>query len=164
MTSETQPVTRFERPSDALQHLQSITELARRSIDIFSQQLAGSLYENSEFVTNVSKLARRSAVSQVRILVRDCTALHGQNHAMVNLARRLPTHILIKAYTEGAADPNMAFVCVDQAHLVYFANEATATGFTRQDARAESRRILEEFDQLWRYNSKDDPNLRLLSL
>ena len=70
----------------------------------------------------------------------------------------------IRAYTEGASDPRMGFFCVDAEHLVHFADEPNLSGYARRHARAESRQLLDEFEHLWIYGSRQDTNLRRLTL
>lgn len=163
--ADDRPVTRFNQASEALQAMLQFIGEARRSVDIFTHQLTPLLYEDEELVAGISALARRHRRTQVRILVRDTRPLIGTERALVSLARRLPSHITLRAYSvNGPADPDMGFYCVDHKDLVYFANEATFHGFSRPDARAESKKVLEEFNDLWRYHSRADPNLRVLNL
>lgn len=159
------PVTRLTQPGEALEAMVGFIGQACRSVDIFSHQLTPVLYEDRELVAGISALARRHRRTQVRILVRDTRPLVGKERALVALTRRLPSHITLRAYSvDGPADPDMGFFCVDQKDLVYFANESTYHGFFRPDARAESKGVLEEFNDLWRYHSRVDPNLRVLNL
>lgn len=163
--ADDRPVTRFTQASEALEAMLEFTGRARISLDIFSHQLTPLLYEDADLVEGISALARRHRRTQVRILVRDTRPLIGAERALVSLAKRLPSHITLRGYSvNGPADPDMGFYCIDKKDLVYFANEPALNGFFRPGARAESRRILEEFNDLWRYHSKVDPNLRVLSL
>lgn len=157
-------VHRFTGSADALGFLRQFADRAQRTIDIFSHQLSPYVFDDAEFVRGVSQLVRRSAQSQLRILVRDPRPLYGCDRPLLSLAMRLPTHSKIRVYTDGASSPNHGFVCCDQSALVYFADEPNWTGFARVNARAEARSLLEEFNTLWTYGSKSDPNLRRLTL
>lgn len=163
-TEDDRRVIRIDGSSDASAALITATEHARRTIDLFSHQLNPTLYSNEELVENISRLVRRSAQSKLRILLRDTRPLYGSNHPLLTLVNRVPSHAQIKRYIDGAQNPNYGFLCVDLKHLVYFSDEAVWNGFARRNARAESRTQLDEFNTLWTYGSKVDPNLRHLTL
>lgn len=158
------PVVRLEHPSDVLPLMREFAGLAQRSIDIFSHQLNPALYDDAELVDVISALARRGPQTQIRILVRDPRPLYGCDRPLLTLAQRLPSHMQIRAYTEGASDPRLGFFCADGEHLIHFADEPALTGFARREARAESRQLRDEFEHLWIYGSREDANLRRLSL
>ena len=157
-------VNRFASSTEAVEHMVQASEQALRCIDIFSHSLAPELYCEGPLVAAISLLARRSAHSKVRILVKDTRPLHNVSHLMVNLARRLPSHVALKQIIEDTSKPDTAFFCVDEKHLVFFNNESEYIGFFRQEARAESKHFLEQFNNDWQRNSKTDVNLRILAL
>ena len=154
----------LEHLSDTLMFMREFAATALRSLDIFSHQLMPSLYGDDELTESVSQLARRGAQTQVRILVRDTKPLYGTDHSLVRLAQRLPSHVHIRAYTEGANDALMGFFCADATNLVHFLDEPNLSGYARRNARAESRHLLTEFENLWTYGSRIDANLRRLAL
>lgn len=163
-SSKDNPVVRLEHPSDVLPLMREFAGLAQRSIDIFSHQLNPALYDDAELVDVISALARRGPQTQIRILVRDPRPLYGCDRPLLTLTQRLPSHMQIRAYTEGASDPRLGFFCADAEHLIHFADEPALTGFAHRQARAESRQLLDEFERLWIYGSQEDANLRRLSL
>lgn len=157
-------VRRIEYGSQALQYLRDFSSHARRSLDIFSQSLPAGLYADTELVENLSRLARHNANSAIRVIVRDTRSLTSGSQPLVHLARRLPSSVEIRQYTEGATDPDHSFFCVDRCALIAFSDETVPAGFACEQARAESRKLLEEFNYLWSHGSRSDPNLRLLHL
>jgi hypothetical protein len=154
----------LQHPSDALLFMREFASAALRNVDIFSHQLTASIYGDVELTESISHLARRGAQTQVRILVRDTKPLYGTDHPLVRLAQRLPSHVHIRAYTEGASNALMGFFCTDAANLVHFLDEPNLSGYARRNARAESRHLLTEFENLWVYGSRTDMNLRRLAL
>lgn len=135
-----------------------------RSLDIFSDHLSPTVYDEPDLVSAVSAIARRSRQSRLRVLVRSPATLYGCNRGLLTLIQRLPSRAQIRVYSEGAKDRHLGFFCVDKRHLVYFTDEANWQGFARRDARAESTHTLNEFEHLWLYGSYDDPNFRTLTL
>lgn len=157
-------VIRLEHPSDVLPLMREFAGMAQRSIDIFTHQLNPALYDDEQLLDSVSRLARRGPQTQIRILIRDPRPLYGNDRPILTLSRRLPSHIHLRVYTEGASDARFGFLCVDAEHLLHFTDEPALTGFARRGARAESRQRLDEFEHLWVYGSRQDTNLRQLSL
>lgn len=163
-TEADESVQPLQHPSDALQFIREFAFSALRRVDIFSHQLSPGIYADAALIDAISQLARRGAQTQVRILVRDTKPLYGADHPLVRLAQRLPSHVHIKAYTEGANNAAMGFFCADASNLVHFLDEPNLSGYARRNARAESRHLLTEFEHLWLYGSRPDSNLRQLSL
>jgi hypothetical protein len=157
-------VIQLAHPSDVVPVMTHFATNGLRSVDIFSIDLNPSIYDDPELVAAISTIARRGKQSRLRILVRNPETLYGGNHGLVALARRLPSRVQIRVYTEGAKDRNLGFFCVDEQHLVYFMDESQWQGFARHDARAESAHALNEFEHLWLYGSVDDPNFRTLTI
>lgn len=163
-TEHRQQLIRIQGPTDAIAAITAVSGRALRSIDIFSHQLSPPIYADDALVENISKLVRRSAQSKLRILLRDTRPLYGSDHPLLSLVQRLPSHAQIRRYVDGAQNPNYGFLCADESHLVYFSDEPTWNGFARHEARAKARTSLDEFNTLWTYGSKPDPNLRRLTI
>lgn len=161
---ESTDVLSLSHPSDILPVMRGFAAEASRTLDIFSHQLVRSLYTDDELVSAMSNLARRGPQSKIRILVRDPRPLYGGNHPLVSLAQRLPSHVLLRVYIEGAADDQMGFFCADSAHLVHFLDEPNLSGYARRNGKAESRHLLAEFQHVWQYGSRTDLNLLRLSI
>src|SRR5690606_12528436 len=119
-------------------HLKQITEAANRTLDILSHHLEKPLYAEAGFVEAVSRVARYSANSMVRILLRDSAPLNAASHPLVLLAQRLPSRIIIRTLTEQPQNHDMAYLITDRRRLVYFNNESELVGFACYQAAAES--------------------------
>lgn len=157
-------VHRLVQSQDTVDWLREFSRRAARTVDIFSQQLTPVLFADTELLDNLSALARRDARSRVRMLIRDTRPLQKGTHPLVQLARRLPSSIEIRRYTEGANDATSGFFCADGSDLIKFSDESVPAGFARRGARAESRALLDEFSRLWEHGSEADPDLRVLSI
>lgn len=164
MDCDDDKVVSISHPHQAAALMTASAVQGLRSVDIFSLRLDGPVYDDTDLIAAISAIARRGKQSRVRILVRDASALCGAGNILLALAQRLPSRVQVKVYTEGARDRDFGFFCVDRQHLVYFNNERIWHGFLRQNARAEARHTLNEFEHLWVYGSVEDPNLRALTL
>lgn len=157
-------VLRLETAEQFRLHMKQITHAANRTLDILSHHLEKPLYADEGFVEAVSRVARYSANSMVRILLHDSAPLNGTNHPLVFLAQRLPSRVIIRTLTEQPRNQDMAYVITDRKRLVYFNNESELVGFACYQAAAESAHQLTEFEHLWERHSESDPNLARLHL
>ena len=164
MRNKLAPVLRFSQRQQAIQLVRTLCADAHRNIELFSQQLTPAIYADKEFIREISAFARRSRNTKIRILVRDTRPLRGIEHGLITLAKRLPSHISVRQYLDGATDPDISYLCVDEQHLLRFTDEENFIGAARVNDRAECKHMREEFQQLWQNQSRADPNLRALTL
>ena len=92
---------------------------ARRSIDIVTRDLDPRVYDDADTVACIKDFALASRRSTVRILVRDVALLVSRGHRLVDLQRRLPSHIGIRTPGKAHQDYNSAFVLVDQTAMLF---------------------------------------------
>lgn len=157
-------VLRLENLDQFNRHLKQVSQAANRTLDILSHHLDKPLYAHDGFVEAVSGVARYSANSMVRILLRDSAPLNGANHPLVSIAQRLPSRVIIRTLTEQPQNADSAYVISDRQRLVYFNDESELVGFACYKAAAESLHQLDEFDKLWERHSQSDPNLARLHI
>ena len=154
-------IKRFDIVETAQVALIEAVNSGSRRVDILTEELKPELYDNAEFEKALSLIARRDRKSVVRILIKNTQNIHGHTHRIINLAKRLPSKILIKKLlTEEISDPRMGYCCVDSSHLVYFNDETLFIGFNNPTAKAESQSLLDEFEHLWTHYSSEDSRLR----
>lgn len=156
-------VTRLNKTDEFNIHATHMVAAASRDLVIFSEKLNEQIF-NKLFCEAVSKLARRSKHTRVRILVQNTQTLVGSRHPLVLLAQRLPSTISIHKLVDAPTSYQEAFIAVDSAQLVFFNDEANLDGFACYRAKPECSKQIELFDQLWQYHSIQDPELRQLSL
>lgn len=158
---------RFSDAPTAAKYLITCTQTARRTLDIYTQQLAPLLYNQTELATAVSQLARRHRLCQVRLLVCNTQSLRGQQNGLIELAKRLPSKIILRQLTPQAPQnnaPPTGFCLADTRHIVFFNNEPTYEGFYRTNANAHAKHLLINFEQQWQHYSQEDPELKTLTL
>ena len=155
-------VLRLTELNGFVTHMQHVTKVAIRTIDILSNHLAKEIFDDAQFVETLSQLARRSPNSAVRILLRDSQPLQGISHGLVNLSQRISSRVTIRTLAEQPQNPDKAYLISDRKRLVYFNDESTLVGFANYSAAAEAMHELDEFDNLWERHSSADPNLARL--
>ena len=140
-----------------------LAKTARRYLRIYSATLDREVFDKSEMATAITALVRRGRNSEVRILVNDAKPMASQGHQLLSLARRLSSTVTIRVLEEHPDLPDACFVLRDTDGTVYKPDERGRPGFYEPDSRASAKRLIEQFDALWRWGEAD-PRLRQLSL
>lgn len=161
----------LDSAQDLREHALDLASRGRRQLKILSQRLDPTLYDNDNFASAVSFLARYHRSSSVQILVKDTKPLIERGHSLIRLAQRLPSKVeirLLKQETRQEPDNNaMGFMLVDSDGLLYInddnAHRAETRGFANYAAAPEMKSLNEVFQRLWQC-SEPDPNLRQLKL
>jgi len=88
-----------------------------RSLDIFSRDLEPRIYDNPEFADAVRALAIKTRDLHVRILVIDPDFIIKHGHRLIELARRLTSHMEIRKLHEDYCNHPDAYLVVDSRGL-----------------------------------------------
>ncbi len=156
-------VVRPNSPLNFSPHISRMLAEGRREVLIFSLRLDQSIY-NTEISELLSRFARKHRQTNIRILVQDTNALKSGNHPIVQLARRLPSSIAIQQLVDSPKTFDEGYIIIDREFLIFFNKEINHEGFVTYRGKAESKSIVEDFENLWRYHSGRDPNLAQLSI
>ena len=92
---------------------------AQRSLVIFSRDLDGKIFDDTQLVGAVKDLVLRSRHSQVRIITRDISRIISRGHRLVDLYRRLPTYMDIRLPAKEHESYNSAFLVVDKTGVIF---------------------------------------------
>lgn len=152
---------RYPAPFDQLVVAQA--RLARRELAILSPDLDTRLFNSDDLTDAIRRLAREERRARVRILVRDARALLGRGHALLSLARRIPTKVSIKRLAEHPDWDGDTQILRDRNSLLALPGTTRDPGFYRPDDRARCESGLGRFEELWRVGVVD-PEFRALSL
>jgi len=136
---------------------------ASRYVCILSPALDHEAFDNEPLAKALSALARDSRQTQVRILISDARKLVGRGHRLLQLARRLPSNVLIQRLAEHPDWNGETIVIRDRDGVLYKPGGSDHEGFYEPDSRASTRKHLELFEELWRH-SVQDAELRSLSM
>ena len=117
---------------------------AGRNLDLFSRDLEPRIYDNPEFTDAVRALAVKTRDMHVRILVIDPDFIIKHGHRLIELARRLTSHMEIRKVHEDYCNNPEAYLVVDNRGLLHrklgsryeavvnFNNPMRATGLHHQ--------------------------------
>lgn len=90
-----------------------------RSLDIFSRDLEPRIYDNMEFAAAVRSLAVKTRDMYVRILVIDPDFIIKHGHRLIELARRLTSHMEIRKVHEDYCNNPESYLVVDNRGLLH---------------------------------------------
>ena len=139
-----------------------LIEGARRTVLILSPTLDAALFSSPGCLTAISTFARRSRHARVQILVEDTKAIASDSHPLLELARRLPSKVMIRRLPEDAP-LRSNFVVVDDRAIWTQPDRDAYLGWWNLNDRVEARRLTDQFSTLFE-RASDDPELRLITL
>lgn len=157
-------LTLLRGPAAFARHLQQILANGRRFVDILSTQLDPPLFADPDVCAQLSRLAREHRQAEIRVLVREPSALLGKRHALVALQSRLTSKIKIRHLKIAPEDKAQGYVIVDQRQLLLQHRDGEFDGFCNTDTAPNAQALLEEFNQLWQRQAEEIPELRTLPL
>jgi predicted GNAT family N-acyltransferase len=152
---------RYPTPFDQLVVAQA--RLARRELAILSPDLDPRLFNREELTDALRRLAREERHARIRVVVMDARALVGRGHALLTLARRIPTKLSIRRLAEHPDWDGDTQVIRDRDSLLALPGTERDPGFYRPGDRARCETELGRFEELWRAGVVD-PEFRALSL
>jgi len=127
----------------------ALARQAHRTLDILSHALDASLYDNEPFLGAVKELATASRQSQVRVLVQQPDKAVKNGHRLIELARRLTSHIEIRQVHEDFSEVIEAFLVADVDGFVHRKNAARYEAMANFHAPNQARMLLQLFDEIW---------------
>ncbi|MAT92817.1 MAG: hypothetical protein CME59_09465 [Halioglobus sp.] len=156
-------VTGLEYPRPFDEYAVRLAQSATRYLCILSPRLDHAAFDTAALADALSALARASRQTHIRILVSDSRELVGRGHRLLQLARRLPSKVLIQKLPEHPDWNGQTVVIRDRDGVLYKPGGSDHDAFYEPASRASTARHLDLFEELWRYSARD-PELRSLSL
>ena len=135
----------------------SLAQQARKSIDIFTQDLESEIYNHSEFEQAIFTLTKRHPNTKIRILVQDSTSAIQKGHCLIKLSQRLTSSVLIHKPSFESREENCAFMSVDNIGLIHrtvttsMVYKATANFYSPRPAA----KLSDFFHNIWEHSSPD---------
>jgi predicted GNAT family N-acyltransferase len=136
---------------------------ALRSIRIYSPLLSHDLFDHDNLMTICSKLARRNKYTKIEILVFNPHRMIKNGHALLNIARKLPSSIRIKIVDPEMRQQHHEYVLVDGQGVIYRAEHDTYAGTAEFHDITGCNHLDRQFTESWE-SGLLDPNLRKLSI
>lgn len=141
----------------------ALTQQARRSLDIFTQQLDNRIYNSIELYDAMLKLATHSRHSLIRILIQDSMPVAKSGNRLVELSYRISSRLQIRKPPLEYADFKEEVVIADGRGLMRRVNPGRYEGELCFNAAMKARQLEKFFDDCWGHSAAD-PQLRRLHL
>ena len=142
---------------------QHMASQARQSLHIYTRDLDAELYDNEAFVETLSRLARRSRYSIIRILLLDSDKVVKNGHRLINLHQKLDSYIKIRKVDEQHKDYVSAFMLADECGAIFRQFGDRYEAETNYNDPALAGNLLKLFMEVWEM-SAPDPQLRRLHI
>lgn len=134
-----------------------------RSLQLLCWDLEPQLLDNEQSYDAFSKFARQNRLSKIQVLLQDNRQIIRHGHRLLDLCRRLPSHMEIRKISEEFSEVEEFILTVDQRNIIFRENNAQRNFVCAPNALALAKEKSNFFNDLWKHSSSD-PNLRKLNL
>ena len=153
----------FDTEGTLIRLMDSVVGQARQRVWLYDRFLEHDLYDRARFRDLLSTLARRHRQSEVRILIHDEKPLVKRRHRLVELMRRLPSHIAIRLINEEHPCTDQPFLLADRDGVIYRHEFDKPEGFAKFADGGRVKLLEETFQRMWDAG-RDSLELRQLPL
>jgi len=122
---------------------------ANQRVWLYDRFLDHDLYDRPRFRELLSNLARRHRLSEVRILIHDDNPLIKRRHRLVELMRRLPSHISVRLINDDLPFEDQPFLLADRDGVVYRHDFDKPEGFAKFADSGRVKLLAEAFQRMW---------------
>jgi len=160
---ETRKYIRLTSRNDNRLAATRMIEQGQHSLYLFSPNLDPRIFDTQEFIEATKNLALASQRSKVCILIQDPSVIVNHGHRIVELARRISSHIFIHRAAEEDMDRIDCFMIVDEVGIIHRPHADRYEGTVEFNNPGEARLLLKEFRNAWE-RSFPEPELRRLHI
>lgn len=138
-----------------------ITEQTQDTLDIFSRNLDPGLYEQTDFLGNLSRLCLRNRKARIRFLVQQPAEAVKHCQRLLELARKLSSSIELRQPHPDYRQYNEAFLVADRCGLIHRKLSDRYEGTANFYTPVEAQRKTDFFTEVWD-RSEVNPEFRRL--
>ncbi|MDT8405333.1 GNAT family N-acetyltransferase [Sulfuriflexus sp.] len=135
----------------------------QRSLYLFTPNLDPRVFDNDEFIDAVKNVALHNPRSHVKILILNPSQVVSRGHRIVELARRISSHVSIHRADSEDYHHVDTFMVVDEVGIIRRAHNDRFEGLAEFNNPGEARLLLKTFHAAWE-RSQPEPELRRLHL
>ncbi len=154
----------FADEAGARDCLHQVLHHTQQHLALFSPLLDHNLFDNADFIAQVSDILRAHRSSSLRILLLSSSAIISRGHGLIRLMQRLPSRISARQLSdERLLDCNASFLLSDRRGLWLQPELELYQGWANCHDPVANQRLLEQFELAFA-QGREDPELRLLKL
>jgi len=141
----------------------ALTTQAHHSIDIFTQDMDATLYDNEAFEKSVFNLAKRHPKTKIRILAQDTGTAVRNGHHLIKLAQHLTSSVFINNPSGEYKNEQSAFLIVDKIGLLYrtTASHRNYKASINFMSAQRAGKLTEFFNEAWEHSTPDIQTRRI---
>lgn len=129
--------------------MDSLAGQAVQRIWLYDRLLDHDLYDRQRFRDILSSLARRHRISEVRLLIHDDKPLVKRRHQLVELMRRLPSHISLRLANPDYPLEERPFILADREGVLVRHRFDRPEGFANFADSGRVRLLGDQFQRMW---------------
>jgi predicted GNAT family N-acyltransferase len=160
---ENRELIRLESREDNRLAANHMVEQGQLTLRLFTPNLDPRIFDTNKFIEAVKNLALASPHSKVYILIKDPTLAVTRGHRIVELARKISSHIFIHRAGEEDQDRVDSFMVVDDVGIIHRPYADRYEGSMEFNNPGRARLLTKEFKDAWE-RSLPEPELRRLHL
>jgi len=149
--------------ADIKQEMINLIQQTDRTLRILSYELNPKLFSDSDVVSAISSLARKSRFSNIRILIVNERKLSTQRHQLIELHRRLSSAIKMRVCTGDPSDIANNLLIADNIACMVQSIEDPAKIWGNMNNKPIAQDLSEQFDLLWA-QAAESKNIRAVTL
>jgi len=158
---ETAEEIELESREDNRQVATALVGQARRSVHIFTHDLERLIFDTEPFLDAVTRFARHSQYSEMKILLLESRLVVKQRHRLIDLSRRLSSSIQIRKPHPDYASHTEAFVVADARGYLRRVLAGRHEGVANFNDPLAARKLVDFFKEVWERSSSDIEMLQL---
>ena len=138
-----------------------LAQQAKRSIQIFSNDLEGPVYNHEAFIKALVKVAHYHRRSMVQILVRDTSPAVKEGHRLIAMCQQFSSNVQVRCIAEDFKNNREAFLVADQVGFLFRNEYDRYLGKVNFNDAREAGKLLRLFDEAWERGSSTSGIRRL---
>jgi len=141
----------------------SLARQARRSIDIFTQDMDAALYNNRDFEQALFQLVRQHNKARVRILCYDSRPAIAHGHSLIRLAQNLTSSVAIHKPAREHQGERSAWLIADRRGLITRSNavDDSYLATVNFNAAQTAAKLSDSFEEMWQHSTADSQVRRI---
>lgn len=101
-----------------VEYTRRLLQSARRQIDIAARALEPAIYDDTEIVAEIRRVALDNRRAQIRLLALKPEGMEKRGHRLIELAGRLPTFISLRQPAAEDGEFNEALLLIDDSAFI----------------------------------------------
>ncbi len=141
----------------------TMTQQTTHRILIFSHSLDHTLFDTDELYEAIKLLAIKNKRTHIHILVQDTKPMTQKGHRLLNLTRRISSHMQIRITAEEHKDILETYIIFDDRAYIVQNHPERFEAYGNFFDPLKARQLTEQFEELWN-RANIDSSLRRLSM